>query len=335
MGIEEKSWWRRVRSSDDGFRYLKVDGKPLVSESALARIEELAIPPAWTDVHIAPRKNRKIQAWGVDAAGRRQYIYSEAHQEEQDRKKWGRVQKLAERLPDLRAATNRDLKRSELDRRKVLATVVRLMSRGFFRIGNERYAEENDSYGIATLRREHLEIRGNDLIFSYPGKRQQRQRRVLAETPLVEILEELTELAGPRLFKYRDEDGELRPVTARRVNEYLQEILGERFSSKDLRTLGGTVRAATVLADIGPADSERKAHKNVVLCCRMVAAELGNTPAICRSSYVHPAVLDEYEEHGRTIEHLMRSEPRPLAAEAPVEYYPEEAALMRFLEKYG
>lgn len=332
---EDLGWWRRVGTPEEGFRYLTVDGKPLRSAAALARIDAMAIPPAWTDVHISPFSGRKIQAWGYDDAGRRQYIYSEAHREEQDRLKWDRLMELARLLPRLREATNKDLKRPRLDQRKVLATVVRLMSRGFFRVGGERYAEENRSFGIATLRKRHVRVEGNDLVFSYKGKRQKDQRRVLAETPLVEIVEELLSLPGSRLFQYLDEDDEPRPITARDVNEYLQGILGERFSSKDLRTFGGTVRAATILADLGPPKDERQAKKNVLMACRMVAAELGNTPTICRSSYVHPAVFERYQEAGRTMDPLMRKEPRPLPAEAPVEYYPEEGALMRFLERYG
>lgn len=335
MTLSNQSWWRRLGSPETGFSYVKVDGEPLVSRIARARIDALAIPPAWTDVHISPDANRKIQAWGNDAAGRRQYIYSDDHVTERDRRKWARVLKLARDLPRLRAATNQDLKRDRLDRPKVLATVVRLMTRGYFRIGSERYVVANETFGIATLRKDHLEIQGNDLVFTYTGKGQSQQRRVVAETPLVEIIRELCELPGSRLFQFLDEEEAVRPVAARDVNEYLQRILGERYTSKDLRTLGGTVRAATILADLGPATNERQARTNVVLACRLVASELGNTPAICRSAYVHPAILEEYQESGRTIEPLMRKAPRPVPAQAPTRYYPEEAALMRFLERHG
>ena len=332
---EEHSWWRREGSPEKGFRYVSVSGKPLRSTSALARIQAMAIPPAWTDVHISPFRDRAIQAWGYDAAGRRQYIYSEAHREERDRRKWDRLLELARLLPRLREVTNADLKRPEPDLSKVAATVVRLMTRGFFRVGGERYAEENNSYGIVTLEKRHLTLEGNDLVFDYKGKRQIDQRRVVADTPLVEIVRELLELPGERLFQYRKPDGDVCALTSRDVNEYLQSILGEGFTSKDLRTFGGTVRAATILADMGPATSTTQARKNVLMACRMVASELGNTPSICRSSYIHPAVFERYEAGGHTMEALMRKELRPLPAEAPVEYYPEEGALMRFLERYG
>jgi len=319
----------------DGFRYLKVDGKPLVSESALARIDAMVIPPAWTDVHISPDAGRRIQAWGRDDAGRKQYIYSDEHVAERDARKWDRVLRFARRLPELRADTNADLKRPQPDRRKVMATVVRLISRAFFRIGSERYAVENKTYGIATLQKKHLEIRGNDLFFTYAGKGSKDNRRVVASTPLVEIIEQLMELPGRRLFQYVDDDGDVTRVTARAVNRYIQSLLGERYTSKDIRTFGGTVRAATILADLGADERKTHAEKNVVLTCKLVASELGNTPAVARSAYIHPAVLDQYLAHGRTIEPLMRKEPRPVSEEEPVEYYPEEGALMRFLERYG
>lgn len=329
-----ENWWRRVPASEDGFTYLKVDGTPLRSKAARSRIDALAIPPGWTDVHISPDAHRKVQAWGRDDAGRKQYIYSEEHIRRRDRKKWSHVLDFARLLPELRAATNRDLKRDGVEREKVLAAVVRLMGRAYFRPGGERYAAENDTFGICTVRERHLEVRGNDLVFRYAGKGSRDQRRVVAETPLVEIIEQVRELPGKRLFRYRY-DGEACNVTAGDVNRYIQGILGEDYSAKDLRTFGGTVRAATILADIGPAEDERQAHSNTVMCCRLVASELGNTPAIARESYIHPAVFEQYEEHGRTIAPLMRTEPRPVAAEAPVDYYPEEAALMRFLERYG
>ncbi len=335
MSRRVESWWRRVGLPEAGFEYLRVDGSPLRSERARERIASLAIPPAWTGVHVAPDAGRKVQAWGYDRAGRKQYVYSAEHVERRDRRKWGRVLRYARVVPRLRETTNGHLKRAGLGREKVLATMVRLMSRAFFRVGSERYAVRNRTFGICTLRKSHLELRGNDLVFTYSGKRRIDQRRVVADTPLVEILAELLELPGGRLFRFVDGSGRVKNVTAEMVNRYLGDTLGGRYTSKDLRTFGATVRAATVLADIGPASSEREARRNVALCCRLVAMELGNTPAICRSAYVHPAVLDGYLADGRTIEPLPAQRPRAVAAQAPVQYYPEEAALIRFLERYG
>lgn len=331
----ESGWWRRVGGKEAGFRCLKVNGKPLASERALQRIAALAIPPAWTDVHIAPSSGRKVQAWGVDQAGRKQYIYSAEHVAGRDRRKWRKVPQVARILPRLRAATNAHLRQEGLGRERVLATVVRLIARAYFRAGSERYAVANKTFGICTLGKRHVRIEGQNLVFTYVGKLSKDQRQFVAETPLVEIIQELMRLPGERLFQYRDVDGELREVTAKAVNRYLDEILGARFTSKDLRTFGGTVRAATILADLGPAPTGTEAKRNVQLCCQLVALDLGNTPAICRAAYIHPAVLEEYQRKGRTIDALMRHTTRPVPAEEPVQYYPEEAALMRFLERYG
>jgi DNA topoisomerase-1 len=335
MDVQDHTWWRRVPDEEEGFRYLKVDGGELRSVGGLARIADMAIPPGWRDVHVAPDAARPIQAWGTDDAGRRQYIYSDDHVGERERRKWARTVRLLRSLPTMRARTNAHLAKRGAGRERVMATVVRLMSRGFFRVGGERYAERNGTFGIATLRKKHLTVRGNDLVFSYIGKGSKRQFRIVADTPLVEIIRSIRRLPGDRLFQYRASDRSVQRVTAAGVNRYLREILGEGFSAKDFRTLGATARAATILADLGPAASAKEATSNVVLCCRLVASELGNTPAVTRSSYIHPAVLEQYEEHGRTMEKLMRSEPREIPAEEPVTYYPEEGALLRFLERHG
>jgi DNA topoisomerase I len=328
------SWWRREGDADGGFRYTRSGDRPLVSPRALERIRRLGIPPAWKDVHIAADPAQKVQAWGIDQAGRRQYIYSPDHVARTEGRKWKRVLRVARVLPRLRDATNRHLRRKGLDREKVHATVVRLICRAYFRAGSERYAVTNRTFGICTLRKQHVRTEGNDVFFSYLGKRSREQRQVVADTPLVAIIDELHSIRGTRLFRYRDESGALRPVTARSVNEYLRAITGEKLTSKDLRTFGGTVRAATILADIGPARSTTEARRNIVMACRLVAHELGNTPAICRKAYIHPAVLDGYQAAGRTINsHPRRT--RAVEAEEPVGYYPEEQALIRFLERYG
>jgi DNA topoisomerase I len=331
---ESAHWWRRVGNPRSGFRYTGVQGRRLTSPATLERIERLVIPPAWTDVHISPDPDRKVQVWGRDQAGRKQYRYSARHVETVDRRKWHRVLDTARLLPLLREATNEHLKRPELDREKVLATVVRLMCRAYFRAGSERYAVENRTFGICTLTKRHVQVEGNNVVFRYTGKQRKHQRQVVADTPLVEVIEALQRQPGARLFKYRSGDG-FRPVTAGAVNRYLREILGERCTSKDLRTFGGTVRAATILADIGPAKSATEAKRNVLLACKLVAAELGNTPAICRKAYIHPAVLEEYEQAGRTVHTARRRISSKVPSQEPVGWYPEELALIRFLERRG
>lgn len=329
----DERWWRRAGSPEQGFSYLRGDGKPLRSKPALERIRALAIPPAWTGVHIAADAGAKVQAWGIDAAGRKQYRYHPDALAKGARRKYRRLLQYARDLPRLREATDAHLKEPGVGREKVLALIVRLMQRGFFRIGSERYAVQNKTFGIATLRRKNLTVRGNDLLFRYIGKKSIDTRRVVADTPLVEVIQEVMKLPGQRLFKYVDEEGKVRAVTATDVNRYLKEVLGASYTSKDIRTWGGTVRAATILADLGPAKNEREAKKNVVLACKLVSTELGNTPAVCRSAYIHPAIFDRYLQ-GKTIAPLMREAPRPDDAN-PGRYYPEEAALMRFLEKWG
>jgi len=334
MSSETHRWRRVPGRGQERFTYLRADGKPLTRGAALERIRALAIPPAWTDVRIASSSSAKIQAMGYDAAGRKQYIYHPDHVARRGRKKYRKLADFARALPRLREVTNEHLRQEGVGRERVLATVVRLMSRAFFRVGSERYAVANKTYGIATLRKKHLEVCGNDLIFRYRGKSSLHQRKVVADTPLVEVLREILELPGDRLFRYRDEAGEVRDVTASDVNDYLKSILGERYTSKDIRTWGGTVRAATILADLGPAASRREAEKNIVLTCKLVAAELGNTPAVCRRAYIHPVVLEKYAG-GVTIEPVMRKAPRPVEAEAPVRFYAEEAALLRSLEAWN
>ena len=343
-----ENWWRREGTAKKGFRYIGANGRELTAAATLARIRALVIPPAWTDVHISPDPDRKIQVWGYDAAGRKQYRYSQKHVAGQDRKKWRRVMRVAEALPQLRAVTNEHLQREELDREKVLATVVRLVCRAYFRAGSERYAVNNKTFGICTLSKKHVQVNDRNLVFTYTGKRSKDQRQVVADTPLVEIIEDLLELPGRRLFQYVAEDvgasasgrgvasSNLRSVTAHSVNRYLQEVLGERFTSKDLRTFGGTVRAATILADLGPAKNRTEAKRNVALACKLVAAELGNTPSICRKAYIHPSVLEQYEQRSRTVETVAKKRRKEsVPAREPVGYYPEEVALIRFLEQYG
>lgn len=338
-----EGWWRRVGKAPR-FRYIGLTGQPIRGEPSLARIHSLVLPPAWTDVHISPDPDRKVQAWGYDQAGRKQYRYSSAHVSRQDMRKWKRVLRVAKALPQLREHTNRDLKRRQLDRQKVLATVVRLISRAYFRAGSERYAVENRTFGICTLAKRHVQISGRNLVFEYIGKRAKQQRQFVADTPLVHVIEKLLDLPGKRLFQYVERGrakSKPKQISAQQVNDYLFDILGESFTSKDLRTFGGTVRAATILADIGPARSPTEAKRNVALACKLVATDLGNTPAICRKAYIHPAVLEQYERHGRTIENMQKHRRRikkkssTVAAVERVGLYPEEVALMNFLERYG
>ena len=321
--------WILREGSKSRFRYVRGDGRPVRDARTLERIRMLAIPPGWHDVHIAASPRASVQAWGLDAKSRKQYRYHARAVERGQLRKYYRVRELAKDLPELRRRIRRDAAVREPTRRAVAAAVVQLVSESFFRIGSERYAEENRTFGIATLLKRHVEIADGQAIFTYTGKRSIRQRQVVANRALARLVARHLRSPGARLFRYR-EAGTWRNLTARDVNAYLHETLGVPFSAKDFRTWGGTLRAATVLAELGPARSETEAKRNVATAMRLVAAELGNTPAICRTSYVHPIVVARYQDEGETI----RLPARYHATAAAYAHSPEERALIRFLDEH-
>ncbi|HEY0971310.1 MAG TPA: hypothetical protein VGE02_10135 [Gemmatimonadales bacterium] len=323
-------WIIREGTKRSGFRYRREGGGAVTDRVTLERIEGLRIPPGWRDVHVAPGPRAAVQAWGMDARGRKQYRYHDRAVERGQLRKYHRVRQLAHDLPGIRAAVGRDFDHAELDRRRVAAGVVRLISQGFFRVGGARYAEENHTFGITTLRKRHLTLDGDMLVFDYVGKRNIRQRQAVVDPSLVEFARELLDAPGTRLFRYH-EDGGWHDLTARDVNAYLREVLGVRYTAKDFRTWGGTLRAATVLAELGPAESERQATRNVTTAVRLVAAELGNTPTICRKSYVHPIVIARYLDAGEVI-HPERHRPRE--RHDRWRHAPEERALIAFLDRH-
>ena len=309
------------------FRYARSDGRPVRDARTLERIRMLAIPPGWHDVHIAASPRASVQAWGLDAKSRKQYRYHERAVERGQLRKYYRVRELAKDLPALRRRIRRDAAVRAPSRRAVAAAVVQLVSESFFRIGSERYAEENRTFGIATLLKRHVEIADGHAIFSYVGKRSIRQRQVVANRSLARLVARHLRSPGARLFRYQD-GTRWRNLTARDVNAYLHDTLEVPFSAKDFRTWGGTLRAATVLAELGAARSETEAKRNVATAMRLVAAELGNTPAICRKSYVHPIVVARYMDEGETIGLPERYHSRA----AEYAHSPEERALIRFLD---
>jgi DNA topoisomerase I len=321
--------WIIREGSKRRFRYRREGGAAVRDARTLERIRQLAIPPGWSDVHIAESSRASVQAWGLDAKSRKQYRYHARAVERGQLRKYYRVRELAKDLPALRARIRRDAGSRTPTREAVAAAVVRLVSESFFRIGSERYAEENRTFGISTLLKRHVEIAEGQVVFSYVGKRSIRQRQVVANRELTRLVKRHLASPGTRLFRYQ-EDGKWRNLTARDVNAYLHETLGVPFSAKDFRTWGGTLRAATVLAELGPAKSPTEAKRNVMTAMRLVAAELGNTPAICRASYVHPIVIARYLDDGETIR-------LPARYQAHAESYahsPEERALIRFLDEH-
>lgn len=321
-------WIRRVGSQRGGFRYVAPDGRP-VSRRDRIRIEALKVPPGWREVRISASPRSAIQAVGWDAKGRRQYRYHGAHVERTERRKHYRVRRLARELPRLRQSLARDFSRNDWSRDHVAAIAVRLLSEGFFRVGSDRYAAENRTFGLTTLRRRHVRVAGKSITFEYPGKRSIRQWRVIEDATLARAMGRLLRAPGARLFRYR-QNGVWRDLSARDVNEYVRAITGRRYTAKDFRTWGGTLRFATVLSELAPAESESARKRNMALAVRLVAAELGNTPAVCRRSYVHPILMARYLEAGETIGHVAVGRRRS----SPTAHQPEERALIRFLDRH-
>jgi DNA topoisomerase-1 len=319
--------WITREGPKTAFRYVRADGRRVRDARTLDRIRSLAVPPGWRDVHISASARAEVQAWGLDAKGRKQYRYHSRAVERGQLRKYYRVRELAKNLPAIRSRVRRDAAAREPARRAVAAAVVRLIRESFFRVGGERYAEENRTFGIATLRKHHVEVRDGCAVFEFVGKRGVEQRKVVANPELARLVKRHLASPGTRLFRYR-EANRWRNLTARDVNEYLHEALGVPFSAKDFRTWGGTLRAATVLAELGPPRSSTEARRNVATAMRLVAAELGNTPAICRASYVHPMVIARYVDDGEVIRLPARHRPAPQA----YAHSPEERALVRFLD---
>jgi DNA topoisomerase I len=289
-----------------GFSYTDPHGEPVSDAETLARIEALVIPPAWRKVWICPFANGHIQAIGNDAAGRRQYIYHEQWRAERDEEKYDRVLGLARRLPDWREALLVDLRARGLHRERVLAVAQYLIDSGYFRAGGEEYAQENGSYGLATLLREHVSVRRDCVQFDYPAKSGVR-RTVSLEDPLViRAVRSLVraDTDNPRLLVYRTADG-WSEVRADDVRERFRDLVGQEFTLKDLRTWHGTVLAAVEFADAPESTNKTASKRAQAAVMRSVAEELGNTPAVARASYVDPRVVQGYEQ-GLTIAAALR-----------------------------
>ena len=276
------SWIRRKGSKTSGFRYVDAHERPIRDKRALARIDALRVPPAWRDVHIAATPRSAIQAWGFDARGRKQYRYNERAVERRELRKYHRVRQLAKQLPKVRRTLHDDARPSAraetLDAKTVAATVLRLISETFCRVGGERYAKENGTFGITTLRKSHVDLCDGTACFEYKGKGSIRQRQVVHDRDLVRLVKRQLDTPGTALFRYK-RDGTWHVIKAGDVNEYLQSRIGH-FSAKDFRSWGGTLRAATVLAEIGPAKSPTEVLCFVALAMRLVTSELGNTQTI-------------------------------------------------------
>jgi DNA topoisomerase IB len=292
---------RRVRRGR-GFSYEDVDGTRVEEPEVVERIAELAIPPAWKEVWICPQANGHIQATGIDGAGRKQYLYHQRWREHRDRDKFERMLEFATKLPGMRKQLDADLRLRGMKERRVLACAAKLLDLGFFRIGGERYAEENESFGLATMRRKHVEVKGNRVLFDFPAKSAKRQVQEIADPSVLPTIRTLKKRTGggQELFAYRSGDG-WRDVTSTDINEYLKELTGAEFTAKDFRTWNATVLAAVGVATQAEGELSKTARKRIVNeAVKEVAEYLNNTPAVCRSAYIDPRVFDRFDS-GQTI----------------------------------
>ena len=326
---DEQPGYTRKTKGDD-FDYFDTEGRKIRDETRLLRIKRLAIPPAYTNVWICPTPNGHIQATGRDARGRKQYRYHERWREVRDENKYDRMIVFAKALPKLRRRVNRDLKRRGLPREKVLATVVQLLERTFIRIGNEEYAKENKSFGLTTMRNHHVDVTATKLKFRFRGKSGREHEVDVTDRRLAKIIRQLQDLPGQEVFQYVNGDGEVRTVSSQDVNDYLREVTGEDFTAKDFRTWAGTVLAAMALNAQDPFENKSQAKKNIKDAISAVAKILGNTPAVCRKCYVHPAVLESYLD-GAMIEGLKQKTAETLERKRGY-LRSEEAAVMSFLQ---
>lgn len=313
------------------FSYRDPQGRVLKERKDLARIRALAIPPAWTGVWICPHPNGHLQATGRDARGRKQYRYHDEWRTVRDAHKFDRTLVFAGALPRIRARVAADLRRHGLPREKVLATIVRLLETTLIRVGNAEYARDNKSYGLTTFRDRHVEFDGAELAFEFRGKSGKLHKVSIRDRRLARIVRACQELPGQELFQYVDAEGVRRDVDSADVNAYLQEITGEPFTAKDFRTWAGTVLASLALSEFESFDTQAAAKRNVTCAIEHVAKRLGNTVAVCRKSYIHPAILDSYLDGSLLgflkgeVEAMLREELEGLSG--------EEAAVLAFLQQ--
>jgi DNA topoisomerase I len=282
------------QAKGDDFEYLDTEGERIRDGQRLVRIKSLAIPPAWTDVWICPSPTGHVQATGRDARRRKQYRYHHRWRKLRDENKFGRLVDFAKTLPNIRRRVAKDLKLTGLQRQKVLATVVQLLDLTLMRIGNEEYARENRSFGLTTMRDRHVAVKGSQLLFRFRGKSGRQHEISLTDQRIAKIVSKLQDLPGQNLFQYTNGNNETRNVTSQDVNDYLREASGDSFTAKDFRTWAGTVLTALALYAQGKFESKKQAKANIKASICAVAELLGNTPAICRRCYVHPAVLEAY-----------------------------------------
>jgi DNA topoisomerase I len=324
---------RREGSKETGFSYRAADGAPVDDERVLARIAKLRIPPAWQNVRIARGEAAPLQAVGVDKKGRTQYLYHSRFRAQREEEKFKRVVEFGEALPALRRRVRADLKGGDLERQRVLAAMVRLIDQGFFRIGNDKSAESESTFGLSTIRASHVRVDGRTVRFDYIGKWRKQQQRAVADADVAAIVQRLkTTKARPgddELFKF-EQGRRVVDVKDRHVNDYIQSIIGKDFTAKDFRTWAGTLLCSIALAMQGQGPSKAERKRRIRKAITATAEQLGNTPAVCRSSYICPRVIDEYME-GKPFEMLRKT--RKGSPVVRVGLSLEERALLKFLRE--
>jgi DNA topoisomerase I len=301
----------RRRRAGSGFTYWSDDGRRVRDADTIARIRKLVIPPAWTDVWICPIANGHIQATGRDARRRKQYRYHQRWREVRDDVKYGRLLAFGAALPSIRRRVEKDFQQTALTRTKVIATIVQLLEKTLIRVGNEEYARENNSFGLTTMKDRHAEVKGSTVIFEFRAKSGVQQCVDLRDARLARVIKRCQDLPGQTLFQYIDEEGARQSVDSSDVNDYLRQVTGQDFTAKDFRTWAGTVMTAQALHALEMWETEAQAKKNVVEAIAQVAKKLGNTRAVCRRCYIHPAVLDAYQE-GITIREVVKRHGRAM-----------------------
>jgi len=314
-----------------GFVYVRPDGRVVRDPRTLARIKSLAIPPAWTDVWICPLVNGHLQATGLDARRRKQYCYHPRWRDVRDETKYARLIAFAKALPKIRRRVKRDLARHDLAREKVLAAVVRLLETTLIRVGNDEYAKTNKSFGLTTMRNKHAEVNGSKVAFDFRGKSGVEHEITVEDPRLANVVRKCQDLPGQELFAFLDEKGHSHDIGSSDVNEYLREISGQDFTAKDFRTWAGTALAAKALQEFEDFDSKAAAKRNITRAIERVAERLGNTKAVCRKCYVHPAVIDAYMD--RTLIKTLKSRAEQELRRQLKSLPPEEAAVLSLLQQ--
>ena len=292
----ERPGFSRLKRGKE-FTYYDVDGNRIMDEETITRIKSLGIPPAWSDVWICPYPTGYLQAVGMDEKIRKQYIYHPEWVAHTQENKFNKLEFFGEVLPRIRSRISRDIAREELEREKIIATVIWLLEHTFIRIGNVEYAEENDSYGLTTLRNRHVTIKGKEVVFEFRGKSGVHQSIQIVHPRIVKVIKECVELPGYEIFKYIADNGERYPVDSADVNEYLKLITEKDITAKDFRTWGGTVLCATNLHSLGFDEKETQRKKHVSESVKKVSSHLHNTPSVCRSYYIHPVIIETYHKN--------------------------------------